>query len=112
MQLQLSFHHAAGSEQSQYGAGHLAIESPQPDRPKTRIRFSRRLKLIWQRGYRGHTLWSGDSCVGRIRLAKDEDKTIYLCEAGSLRNSTDNLYAAKRWVAEQARFATLQLSLI
>lgn len=112
MQLQLSFHQVAGPDQSQFGVDHLAIESHELDRRRKRSRFSRRLKLIWQRGYRGHTLWSGDSCVGRIRLAKDEDKTIYLCEAGSLRNRTDSLYAAKRWVTEQARFATLQLSLI
>jgi hypothetical protein len=112
MQLPLSFCPASGSEQTQFGSGYLAIESHATNHQKKRPRFGRSLKLIWQRGYRGHTLWSGDSCVGRIRLAKDEDKTIYLCEAGSLHSRTDSLYAAKRWVAEQARFATLQLSLI
>lgn len=112
MQLPLSFHHASGSEPSPFGAGRLAVEDHEANRQKKRAHFGKRLKLVWQRGYRGHTLWSGGSCVGRIRLAKDEGTTIYVCEAGSLRNRAESLYAAKRWVAAQARFATLQLSLI
>jgi hypothetical protein len=36
-------------------------------------------KLMWQRGYRCHTLWDEKICVGRIRVGEDPEQSgIYL----------------------------------
>lgn len=68
--------------------------------------------LSWQRGYRGHTLWLGKECVGRISLGKyGEWDGLYRCEAGMQQAATRTLDEAKRWVSEQARKHLLQLSL-
>jgi hypothetical protein len=104
MQLQLVIQYGPGGGKTTPGAAH---QIGQPKRRK-----AKELALVWQRGYRGHTLWSDAACVGRIRLAQDEGKTVYLCEAGSRQNTVDALPVAKRWVAEQAKFSHLQLSLL
>jgi hypothetical protein len=65
-------------------------------------------KLMWERGYRCHTLWDGKTCVGRISLGESpEQHGTYLCETGTLKRETSSLTEAKRWVQE-----TLLLNLI
>ena len=68
--------------------------------------------LTWQRGYRCHTLWSGQTRLGRISLGPHgEWDGLYRCEAGTRHNVTTSLTQAKRWVREQVRQQRLQLSL-
>jgi hypothetical protein len=66
-------------------------------------------KLMWQRGYLGHTLWDGKHCIGRIRLKKnDGSMSSYLCETGTRRQEAVSLAEAKRWVRENALLNMLQ----
>jgi hypothetical protein len=66
-------------------------------------------KLMWQRGYLGHTLWDGKICVGRIRLKKNEgSKPCYLCETGTRHQQAESLAVAKRWVSENALLNMMQ----
>jgi hypothetical protein len=68
--------------------------------------------LVWQRGYRCHTLWHGKERLGRISLGKHgEWDGTYHCEAGMQRGATSSLAEAKRWVSEQVRKNLLQLAL-
>lgn len=66
-------------------------------------------KLMWERGYRCHTLWDGKTCVGRINLGESpEQHGIYLCETGTLKRETSSLTEAKRWVRETVLLNLIQ----
>ncbi|SNT11486.1 hypothetical protein SAMN06265795_11470 [Noviherbaspirillum humi] len=68
--------------------------------------------FIWQRGYRGHTLWHKEECVGRISLGQTDDwDGVYRCQAGTLTGETTSLKEAKRWIREKAKLNLVQLSL-
>jgi hypothetical protein len=72
-------------------------------------RNSKIKKLIWQRGYLGHTLWDGKVCVGRIKLKKNEgSRSQYFCETGTRHQEAESLAAAKRWVRENALLNMVQ----
>jgi hypothetical protein len=67
------------------------------------------LPMIWQRGYRCHTLWQGNECVGRIELGAAESwDEIYRCQAGTVLGEAKILVEAKRWVQETARLSKIQ----
>jgi hypothetical protein len=66
-------------------------------------------KLVWERGYRCHTLWDGKICVGRISLGESpEQQGMYLCETGTLKGETGSLSEAKRWVQENVLLNLIQ----
>jgi hypothetical protein len=66
-------------------------------------------KLVWERGYRCHTLWDGKICVGRISLGESaECKTVYLCETGTLKREAGSLTEAKQWVQEHMLLNLIQ----
>jgi len=68
--------------------------------------------LVWQRGYRCHTLWDGKQCIGRISLGEHDDwDGLYRCEAGTLRGTATSLVDAKRWVGEHALHNLIQMPL-
>lgn len=68
--------------------------------------------MIWERGYRCHTLWQGDQCVGRIELGSSGTwDEIYRCRAGTSTGEARTLSAAKRWVAETAKLDGIQQKL-
>jgi hypothetical protein len=69
-------------------------------------------KLIWERGYRCHTLWHGKTCIGRITLGDSKERPgVYLCKTGTLQGETKTLAEAKRWVQENAQAGLIQLKL-
>lgn len=68
-------------------------------------------KMIWERGSRGHTLWLGKQCVGRITLEDHDEVTVYRCTTGTLVGETTNLRDAKKWVKDHAEFGLVQKSL-
>lgn len=66
-------------------------------------------KLVWERGYRCHTLWDGKTCVGRISLGESPDRRrIYLCETGTVKRETSTLAEAKQWVRDNVLFNLFQ----
>jgi hypothetical protein len=68
--------------------------------------------MVWQRGYRCHTLWQGDLCVGRVDLGEHGNwDEIYRCSAGTTLGEARTLPEAKRWVAEMARLDGVQQKL-
>jgi hypothetical protein len=68
--------------------------------------------LVWERGYRCHTLWDGKICVGRISLGDGpEQKNVYLCETGTLKREAGSLVDAKQWVQEQVLLNLIQQTL-
>jgi hypothetical protein len=94
---------------------HASGDNPASETRRTLLRKSsmkqknKSKKLMWQRGYLGHTLWDGKNCVGRIRLKKNEgNKPCYLCETGTRHQEAESLAAAKRWVRENALLNMLQ----
>jgi hypothetical protein len=68
--------------------------------------------LVWQRGYRCHTLWNGKERIGRISLGKYKEwDGVYRCEAGTQSGTAASLADAKRWVGEQALRSLIQMPL-
>ncbi len=111
MQTQLAGFLTLGGEEERSSAIQLAVGNSIRKR-RTIKRNGARTSPVWQRGYRGHTLWRGSICIGRIRVVRELGNTVYWCEAGSLLHKTVSLRVAKRWVGEQAELATVQLSLL
>ena len=70
------------------------------------------LPMIWERGYRCHTLWQGDKCIGRVELgASGTWDEVYRCRAGTTLGEAKSLAQAKRWVTEMARLDGVQQKL-
>jgi hypothetical protein len=68
-------------------------------------------QLVWQRGFRCHTLWLGEQCIGRITLEKSTEGKNYRCQAGTRCSDAALLKHAKAWVLSQAALAQVQHSL-
>ena len=68
--------------------------------------------MTWQRGYRCHTLWRGNECIGRIDLGSfGEWDGMYRCQAGTFTYQCGDLGLAKRWVNTMAMQDRIQYKL-
>ena len=65
-------------------------------------------KPSWERGYRGHVLWSGKQKLGKVSHA---GKQHYTWEAGGRAGSADDLAKAKKAVEYAVLMADRQLDL-
>ena len=75
-------------------------------------RRKKEVPMVWERGYRCHTLWQDNKCVGRVELgAVGEWDRIYRCLAGTVSGEAKNLSEAKRWVQDMAKLDGVQQKL-
>ena len=65
-------------------------------------------KPVWERGYRGHVLWSGKQKLGKVTRV---DRAAYAWEAGGRAGRADDLAKAKKAVEYAILMADKQLDL-
>ncbi|HEX7053215.1 MAG TPA: hypothetical protein VF211_04675 [Burkholderiales bacterium] len=67
-----------------------------------------RPKPSWERGYKGHVLWSGKQKLGKVRLI---ERSKYAWEAAGRAGTADDLARAKKAVEYAVLMADRQLDL-
>ncbi|MBI1942608.1 MAG: hypothetical protein HYS35_02995 [Betaproteobacteria bacterium] len=68
----------------------------------------KRLKLFWERAYKGHAYWGGKKKLGRVTLA---ERGRYSWQAAGRAGSADDLEKAKKAVEAAVAMADKQLDL-
>ena len=65
-------------------------------------------KPVWERGYKGHVLWSGKQKLGKVKLV---ERGAYAWEAAGRAGSAQDLTRAKKAVEYAVLMADRQLDL-
>jgi hypothetical protein len=72
----------------------------------------KRQKPFWERGYRGHAYWLGDTKLGKVTLHRGKQaRHKYTWEAAGRSGASDDLDLARRAVEQAVAMSDRQLDL-
>lgn len=75
-------------------------------------RRTRKVKPVWERGYRSHGYWLGKERVGKVTLDGDADGAArYRWESGNRAGKSNTLREAKQAVEQAVLIGARQLGL-